>query len=70
MLVRCWQTFLAYNSATGGYTTISVGQIGRIINPQSASVQVKWQNGVTIDQMDCFAFLELLTSPLNTTSFA
>ena len=70
MLVRCYQSFGAYCSSTGGLFYVKVGDIGRIINPQSASVQVKWQSGVTIKQVDCFASLELLTSPINTSFLA
>jgi len=70
MLVRCWRAFTATCSTTGGSKYVGVGDIGRIINPQSASVQVKWQSGVTIKQVDCFASLELLTSPINTSFLA
>jgi len=70
MLVRCCQTFSAYLSSTGGLFYVKVGDIGCIINPQSASVQVKWQNGVTIKQVDCFSKLELLTDPIVTSFLA
>jgi len=70
MLVRCCEVFRAYCSTTGGSKYVEVGDIGRIINPQSTSVQVKWQNGVTIKQVDCFSKLELLTDPIVTSFLA
>ena len=67
MLVRCCETF----SYTHGddYTTCiaKVGDIGRTINPQFSTVQVKWENGITSRPIRCFVKLELLTGPLNTT---
>ena len=70
MLVRCCQNFYGFNSNDHGLYSAKVGDIGRIINPQLSGVQVKWQNGVTIKQIDCFAQLELLTDPLNTSFLA
>ena len=40
-----------------GMHIANVGDIGRIINPQLSGVQVKWQNGITIKQKGCFAYL-------------
>jgi len=61
MLVRCREEFTGISD----YSTsrIKVGDIGRIISHQLSGVQVKWQNGTTIKQMDCFTKLELLTNP-------
>jgi len=71
MLVRCCQSFSGIsNDGYASQCTARVGDIGRIINPQLSGVQVKWQNGVTIKQKDCFAYLELLTKPLNTSFLA
>jgi len=79
MLVRCCKGLLATVStakerthSVNGYGAhfVAVGEIGRIINPHMSGVQVKWQNGVTTKQMDCFASLELLTDPVNTSFLA
>ena len=70
MLVRCCRSFTGYNSNSHGQHTVEVGDIGRVIKAKTSGVQVKWQNEVTIKQMDCFAFLELLTNPLNTSFLA
>ena len=70
MLVRCCQNIYGNNINDYGLCTAEVGDIGRIINPQLSGVQVKWQNGITMMQSDCFAQLELLTNPLNTSFLA
>ena len=70
MLVRCCQSIFGNDANNYGLCTVNVGDIGRIINPQLSGVQVKWQNGITMKQMDCFARLELLTKPLNTSFLA
>ena len=66
MLVRCRQEFTGISDY--GTSRIKIGDIGRIISHQLSGVQVKWQNGATVNQMDCFTKLELLTNP-TVTSF-
>ena len=67
MLVRCCKQFTG-SAGDYGQRTVRVGDIGRIISHHISGVQVKWQNGMIFQQMDCFSKLELLRNP-NLTSF-